>query len=105
MMSLPCRSSSRARFRTSNAVSVPSRDMRSANRSSNWRARDIRQNGLLYYLEAEPSSQSAKVSAELWESSLGLTYLLVETRRCFLQPRGEVIPDEFDIARHCEANG
>src|SRR5579863_9467755 len=49
MMSLPWASSARARFRTSNSVSVPSRDMRSANRSSNWRARDIRQNGLLYY--------------------------------------------------------
>src|SRR5438309_2976853 len=48
-MSLPCRSRARARFRTSNAVSVPSRDMRSAKRNSNWTALDIGQNGLLYY--------------------------------------------------------
>src|SRR3954467_7383018 len=53
MMSLPWRSSSRARFRTSNAVSVPSRAMRLANRSSNWTACDIEQNGLLYYRKQE----------------------------------------------------
>ena len=35
-MSLPWRSSWRARLSTSKAVSVPRRDMRSARRSSNW---------------------------------------------------------------------
>jgi len=48
-MFFPWRSSARARLRTSNAVSVPSRDMRSANRSSNWTVRGIRQNLILYY--------------------------------------------------------
>src|SRR5882757_2970493 len=35
IISLPCFSSARARFRTSNAVSVPSRDIRPARRNSN----------------------------------------------------------------------
>src|SRR6185437_6891522 len=41
MMSLPWRSNARARLSTSNAVSVPSRDMRFANRSSDWTTRVI----------------------------------------------------------------
>src|SRR6266404_1930117 len=51
MMSLPCRSNARARLRTSKAVSVPSRDMRSAKRSSNWMAFGIGTKRVIVLLE------------------------------------------------------
>src|SRR5712672_3030119 len=63
IISLPCFSSARARFRTSKAVSVPNRDIRPAKRSSNIVVGSITADGIIAELRVRGQIEEVRLTA------------------------------------------